>query len=143
MPDQSELIFYEKPGCIGNARQQSLLRSQGIAFEVRDLINHPWSAESLRTFFGGTPVAQWFNSSAPRVKSGQIPIDSLTQAQALELMLRDPLLIRRPLLELGRVRQSGFVQGPVLEALQVVLDPAESLQDCPMDGAQPDCEDSA
>jgi hypothetical protein len=29
----------------------------------------------------------------------------------------------------------------VLEALQVVLDPAKNLQDCPMDATQPVCED--
>jgi nitrogenase-associated protein len=137
----SELVFYEKPGCVGNGMQQSLLRSQGIAFEVRDLLSHPWTAESLRPFFGATPVPQWFNSSAPRVKSGQIPIDALTETEALELMLQDPILIRRPLLELGQVRQSGFVPGPVLEALRVVLDPAQNLQDCPMDANQPVCED--
>jgi nitrogenase-associated protein len=137
----SELVFYEKPGCVGNGMQKSLLRSQGISFEVRDLLSHPWTAESLRPFFGTTPVAQWFNSSAPRVKSGQIPLDALTESEALELMLQDPILIRRPLLELGQVRQSGFVPGPVLEALQVTLDPAENLQDCPMDATQPVCED--
>ncbi|MGD8909398.1 MAG: ArsC/Spx/MgsR family protein [Chromatiales bacterium] len=137
----SKLVFYEKPGCVGNGMQKTLLRNQGIVFEVRDLLSHPWTAESLRTFFGATAVEHWFNSSAPRVKAGQIPIDSLSESEALELMLQDPLLIRRPLLELGLVRQSGFVPGPVLEALQVVLDPAKNLQDCPMDATQPVCED--
>ncbi|MGD9164543.1 MAG: ArsC/Spx/MgsR family protein, partial [Chromatiales bacterium] len=110
----SKLVFYEKPGCVGNGMQKTLLRNQGIVFEVRDLLSHPWTAESLRTFFGATAVEHWFNSSAPRVKAGQIPIDSLSESEALELMLQDPLLIRRPLLELGLVRQSGFVPGPVL-----------------------------
>ncbi len=134
-----ELIFYEKPGCVGNGMQQSLLRRQGIAFEVRDLLSHPWTAETLRPYFGEAPVADWFNASAPRVKSGEIPIDTLTQVEALALMVGDPILIRRPLLEYGEQKQSGFVPGPVLAALQVSLDPQENLQDCPMDAAQPVC----
>ncbi len=136
----AELIFYEKPGCVGNGMQQSLLRRQGVAFEVRDLLKHPWTVETLRPYFGDTAVSQWFNASAPRVKSGEIPLDSLNEAEALALMLADPILIRRPLLEYGELRQSGFVPGPVLAALEVELDPRENLQDCPMDAAQPVCE---
>jgi hypothetical protein len=45
-------------------------------------------------------------------------------------------------MELGEIRQSGFVPGPVIEALEVELDPKENLQDCRMDATQPVCEDS-
>ncbi len=137
-----ELVFYEKPGCIGNGMQKSLLSSQGVKYKVRDLLSQPWTAEALRPFFGDKPVAEWFNTSAPQVKSGEIPVDQLSETEALETMLQSPILIRRPLMELGEIRQSGFVPGPVIEALQVELDPQENLQDCPMDATQPVCEDS-
>ena len=119
--------------------QKSLLRSQGIRFEVRDLLSHPWTADLLRTYFGDSPVSEWFNNSAPSVKSGEIAIDGLTETEALELMLRNPMLIRRPLLDLGQLKQAGFVAGPVLDALGVELDASQNLQDCPMDTAQTDC----
>lgn len=128
----TELIFYEKASCIGNLKQQKLLRSQGFDFVVRDLIIEPWSAERLRPYFEDKPVAQWFNTTAPRVKSGELSIDNLNEAEALTLMVEDPILIRRPLLEFGDLRQSGFETGSVLKALGVVLNPAEKLQDCPM-----------
>ncbi len=121
--------------------QQSLLRGQGVGFVVRDLLSEPWSAARLRTYFAEKPVAEWFNTTAPAVKSGDIPIGELNEQQALALMVADPILIRRPLLELGELRQSGFVKGPVLEALGVILNPAENLQECPMaDGASIVCE---
>jgi hypothetical protein len=50
----------------------------------------------------------------------------------LALMVEDPILIRRPLLEFGELRQSGFEAGSVLTALGVALNPNENLQDCPM-----------
>ena len=138
----AELVFYEKPGCIGNGMQKSLLSSQGIKYQVRDLLSQPWSAEALRAFFGDKPVSEWFNTSAPQVKSGEIPVDKLSEDEALATMLQEPILIRRPLMELGDIRQSGFVPGPVIDALQVELDPKQNLQDCPMDATQPVCEDS-
>ncbi|MET0072486.1 MAG: ArsC/Spx/MgsR family protein [Candidatus Thiodiazotropha sp.] len=128
----AELLFYEKPGCVGNLKQQSLLRSQGIEFVIRDLLSEPWSAERLRPYFADKPVAEWFNTTAPAVKSGDLPIDDLSEAEALAMMVSNPILIRRPLLKLGELRQSGFVPGAVLLALGVELEPAEKLQECPM-----------
>ena len=137
----SELVFYEKPGCVGNGMQKSLLSRQGVHYTVRDLLTHPWTEQTLRPYFGEKPVAEWFNSSAPKVKSGEIPIARLSEREALALMLEEPILIRRPLLELGEIRQSGFLPGPVLDALCIRLEPDDNLQDCPMDGVQPVCED--
>jgi nitrogenase-associated protein len=106
----TELVFYEKPGCIGNGMQKSLLSSQGVKYKVRDLLSQPWTAEGLRPFFGDKPVSEWFNASAPQVKSGEIPVDDLSEEEALETMLLEPILIRRPLMELGDIRVSYPVQ---------------------------------
>lgn len=133
------LIFYEKPGCVGNARQKALLRSEGIELEVRNLLTEPWSAERLRPYFGRAPVSDWFNQTAPAVKSGEVDIGACSERQALTLMQEQPLLIRRPLMELGEVRQAGFENGPVLEALGLVLRPEQDLQSCPMERGSVDC----
>lgn len=76
---------------------------------VRDLLAEPWTAESLRPFFGQLPVADWFNRSAPTVKDGSVIPESLDDETALTLMLRDPLLVRRPLMQVGEQRRVGFV----------------------------------
>jgi nitrogenase-associated protein len=133
------LIFYEKPGCIGNQRQQAMLRDQGIPFETKDLLSEVWTAETLRPFFGDKPVAAWFNTSAPKVKSGEIAIHTLTEQEALELMIQEPLLVCRPLLHYDDNRQSGFTAGPVLDALNVHLIPQKDLQSCPMDSRNKEC----
>jgi nitrogenase-associated protein len=137
----TELVFYEKPGCVGNLKQQKLLTSQGIDYVVRDLISEPWSAQRLRPYFADKPITQWFNTTAPRIKSGELSIETLDENKALALMVEDPILIRRPLLEYRDLYQSGFEAGAVLTALGVVLNPAENLQDCPMeDGRSVSCE---
>jgi len=104
----AKVVFYEKPGCAGNARQKALLRQSGHELEVRNLLDAPWTRDSLRAFFGDRPVAQWFNAASPRVKSGQVKPAELDEAAALGSMLADPLLIRRPLLEVEGRREAGF-----------------------------------
>lgn len=100
--------FWQKPGCRGNARQIAALTAAGHHVEVHDLLSHPWTAGELRPFFGGRPVAEWFNRSAPAVKAGEVVPSALDEAAALALLLRAPLLIRRPLLESGGRREAGF-----------------------------------
>lgn len=136
------LTFYEKPGCMGNQRQKAMLAAQGVRFDVRDLLSEAWTEERLRPFFGGQPVVEWFNQSAPAIKCGAIPLAQLDEKTALELMIADPILIRRPLLEYQGVRQSGFLPGPVLDYLGIRLAEDQDLQSCPKDHHASVCESS-
>jgi hypothetical protein len=36
------------------------------------LLTAAWKIETLRPFLGDLPVAEWFNYTAPRIKSGEI-----------------------------------------------------------------------
>jgi len=104
----AQVVFYEKPGCGGNARQKAALLRAGHTLEVRDLLSWPWTAESLGEFLSPLPVADWFNRSAPRVKSGEIDPAAHDAGTALPLLLAEPLLIRRPLMQVGAERRVGF-----------------------------------
>jgi nitrogenase-associated protein len=109
----AKVIFYEKPGCGGNARQKALLISSGHEVEVRNLLTATWTAKSLRSFFGSKPLSEWFNPSSPRIKSGSIKPDALSPEAALVMMIEDPLLIRRPLMQVSDRREAGFDQAEV------------------------------
>lgn len=125
----SELIFYEKPGCVNNTKQKALLRNAGHEVEARSLLTHPWSTETLRPFFGARPVSEWFNRSAPRVKCGEIVPETMDEVSALQAMLADPLLIRRPLIQLGQRREAGF--DAEVERWLGVSSRADDLENCP------------
>lgn len=102
------ILFWEKPGCSGNARQKALLAASGHAVIARNLLAEPWTFDRLRAFFGARPVADWFNRASPRVKSGELRPETLEESAALALMLQDKLLIRRPLMQVGERCEAGF-----------------------------------
>lgn len=104
----AHVIFYEKPGCAGNARQKALLIASGHEVETRNLLAEPWSPSSLRPYFGEKPVREWFNAASPRVKSGEIDLDRVNPQQALVMMILDPTLIRRPLMRVNGRCEAGF-----------------------------------
>ena len=117
------ITFFEKPGCKTNARQKTMLEAAGHIVVARSLLTEPWTAKRLRGFFGSTPVTSWFNPAAPRIKSGEIDPAAVDAVAALAIMLDDPLLIRRPLVEIGEQRCAGFDREPVTSLLGGPTDP--------------------
>lgn len=95
----TQILFFEKPGCGGNARQKLALRNAGHELTVRSLLDEPWTRDSLLGYLAPLPVPAWFNPAAPRIKSGDVNPDALTAEAALALLLAEPLLIRRPLMQ--------------------------------------------
>jgi len=102
------VIFWEKPGCMGNKRQKQILEDSGHQLDVRNMLTQGWSKEELRPFFGAKPVSEWFNMTNPDVKAGNIVPSALNAEEALDLMVAEPLLIRRPLMQVGDERMCGF-----------------------------------
>jgi nitrogenase-associated protein len=102
------VIFYEKPGCKNNTKQKTLLTAAGHEVVAYNLLEQPWTTERLRSFFGDRPIADCFNRAAPSVKSGEVIPENINAETALMMMLREPLLIRRPLIQVGDRCEVGF-----------------------------------
>jgi nitrogenase-associated protein len=102
------VTFYEKPGCKGNARQKALLAAAGHTVQAKSIKAEPWTREKLYVFLRGLPVPDWFNRNAPAVKAGEVRPESLSADEALGLLLANPLLVRRPLMEADGERRVGF-----------------------------------
>ena len=104
----ARIVFWEKPGCQGNAKQKEILLASGHELEVRDLLAGPWDATNLALFFGERPVAEWFNPAHPRIKSREVLPAAFDREEALRLMVAEPLFIVRPLMQVGEERLAGF-----------------------------------
>jgi len=136
----ASVVFYEKPGCGTNARQKLALAAAGHTLEVRNLLTEPWTAERLAGFFGDTPVSTWFNPAAPAVKSGAVDPATATADAAIALMLEQPILIRRPLVEAEGVRCAGFDREPIPSLLAAgSAPPRGDLEGCSRPAAATPC----
>ena len=102
------VLFYEKPGCSNNSKQKQWLRESGHKVVEQNVLTYNWTAEELLGFFSKLPLTQWFNPSAPRIKYGKIKPATLEPERAIDLMLADPLLIRRPLMQVNDTTMVGF-----------------------------------
>lgn len=126
----AHVIFFEKAGCSGNARQKQLLLDSGHRVAARDLRHKAWTNHALLEFFAGLPVAQWFNRSAPAVKSGEVVPEQLDEPTALALLRDNPLLIRRPLLQVGEERRVGFDARAIHAWIGLAEIPEDNVEAC-------------
>jgi len=127
----AEVVFFQKMTCGGNARQRAALQAAGHTVLPRDLFAEPWSAETLLSFLEDLPPADWFNRAAKRVKDGDVVPEALGREAALALLLQDPTLIRRPLIESGGRRMVGW-NAEALQAWLGLTDTGRSVgESCP------------
>lgn len=113
------VLFYEKPGCTTNAQQKKYLRSVGCSVIERNLLESGLTLTELKAFFAHMPVKAWFNPNAPKVKSGEIDPSAMNEAAALELLLLEPILIKRPLMVISNKKLCGFDQDKVDALLDI------------------------
>lgn len=133
-----KVTFYEKPGCINNTKQKRMLLDAGYQLDERSLLTTVWQADELQSFFADMPVAEWFNRTAPAIKNDEIDPDIMDAAAALAAMQKDPLLIRRPLIEYQGQRMCGFAH-EILEqrlGIRLVQEPDGGIEQCAKGGAE-------
>ncbi|MCX6178993.1 MAG: arsenate reductase family protein [Chlorobiales bacterium] len=121
------ILFYEKPGCQNNTRQKAILEEAGHTVQAINLLEHPWTREELSQYLAGKPAADCFNQAAPIIKSGKLNPGEFTKEEALELMIKEPLLIKRPLIKIGTHCIQGF-DTTVLQNL-INLTPQQGTKD--------------
>jgi arsenate reductase-like glutaredoxin family protein len=84
------------------------LRDLGAQLQERDLGKAPLSEAELQALIGGADVAAFLNTRSASYRAQGFKGQPPTKAQAIELMARDPNLIKRPITVKGHTRVLGF-----------------------------------
>lgn len=123
-------IFYEKTGCSGNAKQKELLQNHNIFFTVKSLLDTKWTFENLSEFFKGLEVIDMFNPFAPQIRNEEINILTIKKDEAIKLMIKEPILIKRPLLDINGVKLCGFNIVQINKLLNVNISTDKKINTC-------------
>jgi len=134
-----EVHFYEKPGCINNTKQKKILAEKGFAVLAYNILTHNWTIDELKPFLSDRPLNEWFNLSAPRIKSGEVTISEFTEDTAIVAMIEDPFLIKRPLIQYKEKFGCGFDSKLATDLINGIN--VDSLLQCPKMAANNSCDD--
>ena len=90
----------------------------GADLDERDYAKVPFSASELKELFAGRDPRDYLNPRSPAFKAMGLAGKSLTPAEALALMAKEPNLIKRPITIAGRQMLAGFDREKLREALK-------------------------
>ncbi|MSQ06134.1 MAG: hypothetical protein EXR54_04880 [Dehalococcoidia bacterium] len=78
-----------------------MLLQRGVTVQERDFFKEPLSEAEVRELATLGGLAQLFARRSPSLKELGLADQELSEARMLELMLKEPRLIRRPLVRIG------------------------------------------
>ena len=77
------------------------LLQDGVELDERDFFQDPFSEDELRSLVAGTPVEGIFSWNSPSFKKLGLDREDLADDQLVQMMLDEPRLIRRPIIQAG------------------------------------------
>ena len=90
----------------------------GVELDERDYAKAPLNAAELKDLFAGRDPRDFLNPRSPAFKAMGLAGKSLTAAQALALMAKEPNLIKRPIVIAGKEIIAGFDRDRLRTALK-------------------------
>jgi arsenate reductase len=88
-----------------------------VELDERDYAKNPLSRVELEELFRGRDARDFINSKSPAFKTLGLKGKTLTADRAIALMVREPNLIKRPLVIAGKKLIAGFDREALREAL--------------------------
>jgi len=93
------------------------LQSKKIDFEEREYGKTPFTEKELREIIGGDPIEPFLNTRTPLYREKNMKQMPPSKDEAIKLMLKDPNLLKRPVIIKGKKKLTGFIEAEVKELL--------------------------
>jgi len=93
------------------------LQSKKVDFEEREYGKNPFSEQELRDLIGNDPIEPFLNTRTPLYREKNMKQKRPSNDEAIQLMLKDPNLLKRPVFVKGKKKLTGFNEAEVKELL--------------------------
>ena len=88
-----------------------------IELTEREIFKEPLTREEIEGLLKLIPMDQLFSRKSRAVKKMDLDVDSLSDAEKLDLMVQEPTLLRRPIVIGGKQPVIGFSPEALEEAI--------------------------
>jgi len=93
------------------------LQAKKIEFEEREYGKNPFSEKELKDIIGAEPIERFLNTRTPLSREKNMKQKPPSKDEAIKLMLRDPNLLKRPVIIKGKKKLTGFNEAEFKELL--------------------------
>lgn len=106
------MLFISYPKCSTCSKAQKWLDDNGFKYDFRHIKEEKPTADELKQWYqkSGLPLKRFFNTSGILYKELKLKdkLPTMTEAQQLELLATDGMLVKRPILVLDNAVCVGF-----------------------------------
>jgi len=93
------------------------LQAENVEFEEREYGKNPLSEQELRQIIGNAPIEKFLSTRNPLYREKKMKQNPPTKEEAIRLMVKEPNLLKRPVLIKGKVRLGGFSEAEFRQLL--------------------------
>lgn len=113
------VIIYHNPRCSKSRQALQLLRDQNIEPDVIEYLNTPPTANALKDILRllGISPRELMRTKEPAYRENHIDDETLNEQQLIDMMVKYPKLIERPIIIHGNKAVIGRPTDKVLEIL--------------------------
>ena len=94
-----------------------MLLQNGVEIQERDYFKEPFTEQEIRELAQSASISQIFARRSPSLKKMGLADKDLSDGEMVALMLKEPRLVRRPLVRLG----GQLLVGANLKAIEAAL----------------------
>ncbi len=93
------------------------MQSKKVDFEEREYGKNPFNEKELRNLIGDDPVEPFLNTRTPLYREKNMKQKPPGKDEAIKLMLKDPNLLKRPVIIKGKKKLTGFNEAALKDLL--------------------------
>lgn len=93
------------------------MQAKKVDFEEREYGKNPFTEKELREIIGDDPIELFLNTRTPLYRERNMKQKPPSKDEAIKLMLKDPNLLKRPVMIKGKKKLMGFNEAEVKELL--------------------------
>ena len=93
------------------------MQAKKVDFEEREYGKNPFTEKELRDIIGDGPIEKFLNTRTPLYREKNMKQKPPSQEEAIKLMLKDPNLLKRPVIIKGKKKLTGFHEAELKELL--------------------------
>jgi arsenate reductase len=107
-----QIHVYHYPKCSTCRKALSWLDGRGLKYQARDLVADPIPLATLKELHRRSklPIARFFNTSGESYRAGHFKdrLRTMSESEALSALAQDGKLVKRPIVDAGKVVLVGF-----------------------------------
>ena len=105
-----KIVMLQKSTCGTCKKEKEYLKRVKIAFDEFDIVENPPSREFLEKNIDSDNLDAYINRHTKPYREFDLARKKVSKSELIDLMLRDPILIKRPILIDGKAVYFGYTE---------------------------------